>query len=92
MSIWKPADRTESLHIMLNLRPDEGITGRGRPDNTQQEQQQPTRGEKKRDTVKEEQEVERERETGVSVTGGGKQSQDAFTGKHTDWYYKHKKS
>lgn len=26
VSIWKPAHRTESLHIMLNLRPDEGST------------------------------------------------------------------
>lgn len=30
VSIWKPADRTESLHIMLNLRPEEGSAGRRR--------------------------------------------------------------
>lgn len=60
VSIWKPADRTESLHIMLNLRPDEGSAGRRR------EARQHTAA---ATTAREK--GESERKTGVSATVRG---------------------
>lgn len=71
VSIWKPADRTESLHIMLNLRPEGGGTGRRR------EARQHTSAERRR---KEEKQAGMERKTGVSVTGGGKRGSRDHTG------------
>lgn len=60
VSIWKPADRTESLHIMLNLRPDGSSAGKRRK----------ARQDTAAAITEREEEKEVERETGVSVTGG----------------------
>lgn len=71
VSIWKPADRTESLHIMLNLRPEEGSAGR-----TGKKARQHTAATA---TEKQRQEEGRavERTTGVSATGAGVGVHDA---------------
>lgn len=83
VSIWKPADRTESLHIMLNLRPEGGSAGRRREARQHTAAAAATeeeRGRKRRSW---------ERKTGVSATCGGKQevrwecdAGRACTGKH----------
>ena len=60
VSIWKPAHRTESLHIKLNFRPEGGSAGR-RGGNTQQQQERERQTDRRR---------ERERQVSVRQVGG----------------------
>lgn len=62
MSIWKPADRTESLHTILTLQPDGGSAGRSR--------QHKSSG--SRDSAEEEKE-ERKTKGSATVKGGNQE-------------------
>lgn len=73
VSIWKPADRTESLHIMLNLRPDEGSTARRRE--ARQHTAAAAAAGAPTERQREEKQVGVERKTGVSATGGENENQ-----------------